>query len=121
MLRQKNKVKKGAWSNQPLLDEIQIKNNSGEVIAGAAARSFGDWLLLDKLWVSEKLRGQDIGSKILAKIEELKRIKLINQNQTLTSLNKEIVNIRKDLSTWKGIEEVYKKAVKLDEIIDPIF
>jgi ribosomal protein S18 acetylase RimI-like enzyme len=41
------------------------------VIAGAAARSFGDWLLLDTLWVSEVLRGQDIGSKMLAEIEAM--------------------------------------------------
>ncbi|QCB48323.1 GNAT family N-acetyltransferase [Hydrogenophaga sp. PAMC20947] len=62
------------WANWEVSERIplaiQIKNNSGEVIAGAAARSFGDWLLLDTLWVSEELRGQDIGSNILAKIEE---------------------------------------------------
>ena len=48
----------------------QIKNEQGEVIAGAAARSFGDWLLLDTLWVSDELRGQNIGSKLLNAIEE---------------------------------------------------
>ncbi len=48
---------------------IQIKNDAGEVIAGAAARSFGDWLLLNTLWVSEELRGQDVGSQILKKVE----------------------------------------------------
>ncbi|WP_444946821.1 GNAT family N-acetyltransferase [Microbulbifer sp. VTAC004] len=48
---------------------VQIRNASGEVIAGAAARSFGDWLLLDTLSVSEELRGQNIGSQLLSKIE----------------------------------------------------
>ena len=48
---------------------VQIKNDQGEVIAGAAARSFGDWLLLDTLWVSDDLRGQNIGSEILKEIE----------------------------------------------------
>ena len=48
---------------------VQIKNDQDEVIAGAAARTFGDWLLLDTLWVSDKLRGQNIGSKILKEIE----------------------------------------------------
>ena len=47
----------------------QIKNDSGEIIAGAAARSFGEWLLLDTLWVSDDLRGQNIGSKLLEEIE----------------------------------------------------
>lgn len=49
---------------------VQIKNQSGEVIAGAAARTFGDWLLLDTLWVSDELRGQNLGSKILYKLEQ---------------------------------------------------
>lgn len=49
---------------------VQIKNDTGEVVAGATARSFGDWLLLDILWVSEELRGQNVGSQILKKIEE---------------------------------------------------
>ncbi len=48
---------------------LQIKNDEGEVIAGAAARTFGDWLLLDTLWVSDVLRGQNIGSKLLAQLE----------------------------------------------------
>jgi len=48
---------------------VQVKNDQGEVVAGAAARSFGDWLLIDTLWVSEELRGQDVGSKILTELE----------------------------------------------------
>ncbi|WP_394201898.1 GNAT family N-acetyltransferase [Shewanella waksmanii] len=48
----------------------QIKNEQGEVIAGAAARTFGDWLLLDTLWVSDQLRGQNVGSQLLAAIED---------------------------------------------------
>lgn len=56
--------------NKRLPLAVQMKNESGEVIAGATARSFGDWLLLDILWVSQELRGQDIGSQILKKIEQ---------------------------------------------------
>ena len=50
---------------------VQIKNDNDEVIAGSTARSFGDWLLLDILWVSEELRGQNVGSQILKKVEEV--------------------------------------------------
>jgi GNAT superfamily N-acetyltransferase len=50
---------------------VQIKNDQGVIIAGAAARSFGDWLLLDTLWVSDELRGQNIGSKLLKEIEDV--------------------------------------------------
>lgn len=61
------------WANWEVKERFplaaQIKNDSGEVIAGAAARSFGDWLLLDTLWVSDELRGQNVGSKILKEIE----------------------------------------------------
>lgn len=58
-------------SRDPLA--VQVTNDQGEVLAGAAARSFGDWLLLDTLWVSEALRGQDIGSKMLAEVEAMGR------------------------------------------------
>jgi len=62
------------WANWEVSERTplaaQIKNEQGEVIAGAAARSFGDWLLLDTLWVSDELRGQNIGSKLLKTIEE---------------------------------------------------
>lgn len=61
------------WANWEVKERIplaiQIKNDQDEVIAGAAARTFGDWLLLDTLWVSDELRGQNIGSKILNEVE----------------------------------------------------
>lgn len=63
------------WANWEVSERIplavQIKNGQGELIAGATARSFGDWLLLDTLWVSDELRGQNIGSKVLKEVEAL--------------------------------------------------
>ncbi|KPL93561.1 GNAT family N-acetyltransferase [Vibrio splendidus] len=68
------KIDEFNWANWEVNERLplaaQIKNNSGEVIAGATARSFGDWLLLDTLWVSDELRGRNIGSKILNEIEK---------------------------------------------------
>lgn len=62
------------WANWEVQERkplaIQIKNEQGQVIAGAAGRSFGNWLLLSTLWVSEELRGQDIGSEILKSFED---------------------------------------------------
>jgi ribosomal protein S18 acetylase RimI-like enzyme len=49
---------------------VQIKNSTGDVIAGAAGRTFGDWLMINTLWVSDELRGQSVGSKILKAIEQ---------------------------------------------------
>jgi len=48
---------------------LQVKSDNGEVIAGAAGRTFGDWLLLDTLWVSDVLRGQNLGSQLLSRME----------------------------------------------------
>lgn len=52
--------------------------------------------------------------------ESLSR-KLKNQNTTLTQMNKEIASIRASLAKKENIEEIYKKATSLDEIINPIF
>ena len=37
--------------------------------AGASARTFGDWLLIENIWVSADLRGQHIGSGLLQQLE----------------------------------------------------
>jgi ribosomal protein S18 acetylase RimI-like enzyme len=48
---------------------VQIKNDRGDIIAGAAGRTFGRWLQLNTLWVSESMRGKNLGSQILSAIE----------------------------------------------------
>jgi len=55
--------------NERLPLAVQIKDDSDHIIAGAAARTFGNWLLLNTLWVAEDHRGKDLGSKILKAIE----------------------------------------------------
>lgn len=70
-----NKISEFNWQNWEVQERLplaaQLTNERGEVIAGAAARTFGDWLLLDTLWVSDDLRGQNVGSKILNEIERV--------------------------------------------------
>jgi GNAT superfamily N-acetyltransferase len=44
---------------------IKVTNDQGEIVAGCAGKTFGLWLMIDNLWVSETLRGQNYGSKIL--------------------------------------------------------
>ncbi len=77
------KIKEINWQNWEVSERlplaVQMKNDAGEVIAGAAGRTFGDWLLLDTLWVCETLRGQDVGSRILQKIEEAGRSRACNK------------------------------------------
>lgn len=50
---------------------LKVSGDNGEIIAGVSAKTFGLWLLIDNLWVSEKLRGQNLGSRILMKLERL--------------------------------------------------
>ncbi len=65
------------WANWEVSERlplaVQLKNKKGELIAGAAGRTFGNWLQLSTLWVSEELRGQNMGSQILEAIEQAAR------------------------------------------------
>lgn len=49
---------------------VTIKDTHGEIIAGAGAKTFGKWLLIDNLWVSDEHRGQALGSKVLSALEQ---------------------------------------------------
>jgi len=49
---------------------VTVKNDNGEVVAGASGKTFGHWLHLSILWVSEELRGNNYGSKLLREIEQ---------------------------------------------------
>lgn len=49
---------------------VYMEDEKGEMIAGLIGNTHGNWMTVKYLWVSEKLRGQNIGSKILIKAEE---------------------------------------------------
>ena len=61
------------WENRELNERYPIAvtmcDDQSQVIAGAAGETFGHWLLLKSLWVSEELRDRDIGSQLLENIE----------------------------------------------------
>lgn len=48
---------------------ITVEDPDGNIIGGVSAKTFGLWLLIDNLWISESQRGKDLGSKILASLE----------------------------------------------------
>lgn len=48
---------------------IRMTDKQGNVIAGAAGRTFGDWFMLNTLWVDEQYRGRKVGEQLLAEIE----------------------------------------------------
>lgn len=49
---------------------IYLEDKTGKKIAGLIGNTHGRWLSIKFLWISEELRGQNIGSKILKKEEE---------------------------------------------------
>lgn len=58
------------WEVQERLPlAVQIRNEQGDIVAGAAGRTFGNWLLISTLWVAEEMRGQNIGSQVLQAME----------------------------------------------------
>ncbi|OPX55863.1 Acetyltransferase (GNAT) family protein [Oceanospirillum multiglobuliferum] len=71
------KIAEFNWANWEVSERLpiaaQLKDEAGHIIAGAAGRTFGNWLMLNTLWVSEALRGQNIGSQLLTAVEEAAR------------------------------------------------
>ena len=67
------------WANWEVKERnpiaVKITDEKNNIIAGAAGRTFGHWFLLDTLWVSDLLRVQNIGSKLLSKLETLAKEK----------------------------------------------
>lgn len=68
-----NKLSEFNWQNWEVNERLplaaQVKNDQGEVVAGATARTFGNWLLLDRLWVCESQRGEGLGTQLLQQVE----------------------------------------------------
>lgn len=52
---------------------IKVTKDQGVIVAGAAGKTFGLWLLIDNIWVDESLRGQNMGTKILDALESAAR------------------------------------------------
>jgi len=52
---------------------IYLEDEQGNLVAGMVAETFGNWLEIEYLYVSDDLRGQGIGSKILGMAENESR------------------------------------------------
>lgn len=48
---------------------VVLEDEHEKMLAGASARTFGDWLLIENIWVSASLRGQRIGTDLLQQLE----------------------------------------------------
>ena len=75
----KEKIAEFNWKNWEVSERLplglKMESDCGELLAGFSGRTFGNWLMIDNLWVSERMRGQKIGHKLLAEAEEIARTK----------------------------------------------
>ena len=67
LIRSYNRSEREAAESEPL--NLYVEDNSGEVLAGLVAETFGNWLEIEYLFVKEDLRGQGIGSQLLQRAE----------------------------------------------------
>ena len=67
LIRSYNRSKREAAESEPL--NLYVEDDSGELMAGLVAETFGNWLEIEYLFVKEDLRGQGIGSKLLEQAE----------------------------------------------------
>ena len=67
LVRSYNRSKREAAESEPL--NLYVEDDSGEVLAGLVAETFGNWLEIEYLFVKEDLRGQGIGSQLLQQAE----------------------------------------------------
>lgn len=67
------KISEFNWENWEVSERkplaIRLKDDKGNVIAGSSARTFGNWLLINTLWVDESLREKQVGTNILNELE----------------------------------------------------
>ena len=67
LIRSYNRSKREAAESEPL--NLYVEDDSGELVAGLVAETFGNWLEIEYLFVKEDLRGQGIGSQLLQQAE----------------------------------------------------
>ena len=67
LIRSYNLSKREVAESEPL--NLYVEDDSGELMAGLVAETFGNWLEVEYLFVKEDLRGQGIGSQLLQQAE----------------------------------------------------
>ena len=67
MLKEYNLSRREASANVPI--GVFFEDETGRMLAGLTGETFGNWLCIKFLFVSEQLRGQGIGSELLETAE----------------------------------------------------
>lgn len=69
-----NKISEFNWQHWDVTERlpiaVKVADDEQNIIAGASGRTFGRWLLLERLWVDQNYRGQQLGLKLLSAIEQ---------------------------------------------------
>ena len=71
LIRAYNRANREPSKSEPL--NIYLEDEEGDLVAGMVAETFGNWLEIEYLYVSEDLRRQGIGSKNLKMAENESR------------------------------------------------
>lgn len=48
-----------------------VRDETGRVVGGAHGHVLWAWLYIDRLWIEESLRGQRVGTEVLARLERI--------------------------------------------------
>ena len=67
LIRAYNRSKREEAESEPL--NLYVEDEKGNLLADLVAETFGNWLEIEYLLVTEELRGQGIGSKLLEQAE----------------------------------------------------
>jgi hypothetical protein len=71
LIRAYNRANREQSKNEPL--NIYLEDEKGNLVAGMVAETFGNWLEIEYLYVSDSLRNQGLGSRILEMAENESR------------------------------------------------
>lgn len=58
----------GKTQKHPL--SVCYRNEQNQILAGGSGATFGNWLMIERLWVDDSLRGQGIGQQLLDAMEQ---------------------------------------------------
>ena len=71
LIRAYNRANREQSKSEPL--NIYFEDEKGNLVAGMVAETFGNWLEIEYLYVSDSLRNQGLGSRILELAENESR------------------------------------------------
>ena len=71
LIRAYNRANREQSKSEPL--NIYLEDEKGNLVAGMVAETFGNWLEIEYLYVSDSLRNQGLGSRILELAENESR------------------------------------------------